>query len=422
MIGLDKGPPNELVESPAAKTVNHDRVSHGVRTPNLILQMQQSVGNAATACFIRQQARSKPITIQRDFWDYSRSERVQGEPDPLRWRSVRDEKLQAGEDLSDWDSLDPFVPITYTRTTGDNPDEANRGEATPPSLFVEPGTSTQSRRTPSARMLDRMARRMMRNVGGDFMTQREVGTPHIALTLIGDKVFVAGNTNWTKDKREEALARLTRKLTIQIPENDSDPLKKRAAKDERKFSALKAQAYWAEAYSANLPRIDEEETRRLAIIREAIQDGRISFVDTGKTRKWAIHGEMQLLNDAMAEMIEHPNPTPARKSWSIGGRKRDCLACHWAFALFNQYIANPHGYDVHSGGTHGRLFGGWKMPDWMTSQQDIRTAMETQVTDYAAGWRFLENGVLRGGDGQGGAPLPRGADNPEESDSDVDVQ
>lgn len=107
--------------------------------------------------------------------------------------------------------------------------------------------------------------------------------------------------------------------------------------------------------------------------------------------------------------------------WPIGGRKRDCMACHWAHAIFNEHIAKGLGFVVVTGGTHGKIFNGWAAPDCIKEHPKAMAALEAKITGTEVptkeGGKKLDfvNGVIVAP--QGYTPAQGAHDEPYISDS-----
>lgn len=155
-------------------------------------------------------------------------------------------------------------------------------------------------------------------------------------------------------------------------------MRKRGGHDEKKLAAL-----LTGDYMRHHPELTPVEREKLQVINYAVAHPEtIVWANTGAAGGGTIHGEMALLDLIAAQMpVGPPAPGAALQDWPVSGRKRDCLACHWAHDFFNTYIANPRGYRVVTSGSHGRIFPGWKMPPWMAGKAEARAAMEGAVTE-----------------------------------------
>lgn len=309
------------------------------------------------------------------------------------------------------------------------------------------GESDSLRDSPT-RMLDRIGHvliKSMKKKGSKGV--RGYQTPHLSLTLVGDGILIAGNTPVTRAQADGAAATL-KGLTDLSPTTSSgrkirallngdyqhqhqgllDELAK-AEKDARaelraksaaaaksvdtKVVAVKDEGGLAaekekekeknaeQAATAEELRKDAEHAVRVRdflgrfeVIRLAIVQGRLQWKPapaTAAPAKGTLHGEMRILEDVKTAMQKSKNTSGVLKDWPVGGVKRDCLACHRAFAIFNEGVAQPCGYRVTTAGTHSKLYPGWLAPDWL---QVIPRWEVLMTTPALPGWSFTE-GVLK---------------------------
>lgn len=102
---------------------------------------------------------------------------------------------------------------------------------------------------------------------------------------------------------------------------------------------------------------------------------------------------MTLLGRHVAHWLEHPREGEPVRTVMMGGVKKACRGCQWAFEAVNEYIGRPRGYEVEAAGTHDQFFPGWVMPEWMKDHPEVVGAIGRKA--QAAG-KSLEDGVLRG--------------------------
>ncbi|MFG2588274.1 hypothetical protein [Streptomyces sp. NPDC048438] len=102
---------------------------------------------------------------------------------------------------------------------------------------------------------------------------------------------------------------------------------------------------------------------------------------------------MTVLGQHVAHWVANPKDSGDPEKVMMGGVKKACRSCQWAFDAVNQYIGRPNGYEVEASGTHNQFFPGWRMPEWMKGYPEVVAAIQTQA---AASGAKLENGVLEG--------------------------
>jgi hypothetical protein len=73
---------------------------------------------------------------------------------------------------------------------------------------------------------------------------------------------------------------------------------------------------------------------------------------------------------------------------SMGGVQRACQACQWAFDAFNKHIGAAMRPRVLASSTHGQLYPGWMMPDWLAENQGAFDEMMSKADGL--GWWFEE--------------------------------
>ncbi|MFG3107205.1 hypothetical protein [Streptomyces tendae] len=274
----------------------------------------------------------------------------------------------------------------------------------PPDLAMKPGEESHSELGRDSRMLNRMARYMMDAPRGEEgRSIRDVGTPHLALTVIGNQVHVAGNSGMSPEEQAAAVERL-----------DSAGLRTKAGAgdhDAKKLVALMD------------GKTSGSDSGTLAAVKGAVtQPGGMQWHNAHKPSRGVVHGEMALLDEIAKAMQSDPKDKSAGlQDWPISGRKRDCLACHWAHAIFNTHIANPLGYRIVSAGTHGGVFPNWKMPGWMLANSAAASAMKKKLAEHNLGFgkgNTIRDEVKKGTGHEFDPPGPRG-DEPAWSESSI---
>ncbi|WP_443030917.1 eCIS core domain-containing protein [Streptomyces sp. CB02400] len=256
------------------------------------------------------------------------------------------------------------------------------------------------------RMLDRMSRIALQTIvdtNGDFLDRKRKNvarsakkiTPHLAVSLLPDgRLAIAGNTG---DKKVTANDKQVVEAELRLYIDKSDEVQQakaatrnrnvdpRANKDRLKFRAQVDGSYaGAHGGAAGLLAIDEA-------LRKPVQ----WFADGVESAKGtSLHGEMTVLGKHVEHWLANPRKGEATvETVMMGGVKKACRGCQWAFDAVNEYIGRPNGYQVEAAGTHDQFFPGWVMPEWMKAHPEVKAAVERMA--QAAGKR-LEDGVLRG--------------------------
>jgi len=259
-----------------------------------------------------------------------------------------------------------------------------------------PDSATSSTdRSPGLRALDRIARLT-------YGAPDPKGTPHLAVTLRPDRtgLTTAGNTG-NRRVTEENQERFAQRFSDFGEEYDEDDaawsrhFPKNQAKDREDWNRrvrkdrLKLHALQAGDYAAGFG----EDAAPLQEIAEASRGGldwADSLVGDAEKDSWGSqHGEMTRLG----KWIEHwrGNPRIPRDPPQIipmGGVKKACLACHWAFEATNMFIGEQLGYRVVASGTHSGLFPGWIMPEFLAGIRSARELLERWAGER--GGEFVE--------------------------------
>lgn len=337
---------------------------------------------------------SAGVAVQGAWWD-AQEGTLKEDPPPAGYRPVKTAQESSKDAAS----------VGYEQYVPRKPAPAG---ITPPSTALAAGEEAHSEVDVTTRMLNRMSRVMMGakydEPGG--MSLGAVGSPHLALTLIDGKVHIAGNTGMKEGKRTAAMNRLS-----------EQGMRGSEGHDERKLISLLDGEYGNE---------HADHAGNLRAIAEAVRDPRqLQWANTANKAPGGgkIHGEMALLDRVKTAMEAKPHPDPqGLKDWPIGGRKRDCIACHWAHAIFNRFIAEPNGYRIVTAGSHGGFFPGWEMPQWMKDHAAAKAEMTRIVK--ASGHDLQGNGLVLSGmtaKGEESELNPRyRTDEPYLSDSSVD--
>ncbi len=290
------------------------------------------------------------------------------------------------------------------------------------------GQSDSLRDSPT-RMLDRIGRILIKTVNKKRSLKAK--TPHLSLSLVGDHVLIAGNTPVTLEESKR-VAEVLRGLAAVAPKSASDrkiramlngdyqhhhqrlleelalaektaraELRKKEAEPEPKEgegkddSVLLAKKAKEEAVLAEEAKKAVEQAaqvrdllQRFEAIRVAVVKGAVDWrpaPGSDGPKKGTLHGEMRILEDVKAAMEKSKNPSLPLKNWPVAGVKRDCLACHRAFVIFNEQVAKPCGYRITTAGTHSKLYPGWRAPDWLAAVPKWKDLMNNPVL---TGWSF----------------------------------
>jgi hypothetical protein len=210
------------------------------------------------------------------------------------------------------------------------------------------------------RMLDRIARIVLTEktpLEGNKGT-----TPHLAATLLEGGLVLAGNTGaqtWKASDARQGVKRLVAALQEGAIPARSD--KKREI-DVTKLRALMSGDY-QKLYKD--PELDVL-AQALRVITANPEGTQLRNIDT--KAKGAEHGEMTLLGERLAQEVKGRqlrDDTQPEVTIRIGGVRKPCGACDWVFKAFNKHIWPNYGIKVESAETHGLLFEGWAIPDWL---------------------------------------------------------
>ncbi len=133
------------------------------------------------------------------------------------------------------------------------------------------------------------------------------------------------------------------------------------------------------------------------------------------------HGEMLLLDilffDEQIKDIDPSKPRQRLTQIFIGGALLDCLFCHWAHALFNEYVGPRKGIQVVTSGTHGSVPPThWRVPLWMRAVPKALDDLRDRIM-HMEGWNYDQKGYLFRHANSGEKPLSADLA-PDKSDSD----
>jgi hypothetical protein len=192
-------------------------------------------------------------------------------------------------------------------------------------------------------------------------------TPHLAATLLpGNTLAIAGNTGKRKvtDLDKKNVNEEIRKFVEQTAaaEGHGTP------KDRTK---LRAQV--AGDYATAHPGAEGLETLTAALERPI--EWFVVGQDEPDSKMGAQHGEMTLLGEHVRNWKANPGDPAHPKTVMMGGVKKACLSCRWAFDAVNEVVGAEYGYRVQAAGSHEQFFPGWIMPEWMRNEPGLREAM-----------------------------------------------
>lgn len=242
---------------------------------------------------------------------------------------------------------------------------------------VKNSKKTKGARGPGLRALDRAGRVLMAGVEGnrlpvDARSPKEL-TPHLATGLVNGVLQVAGNTG-TKHVTQADRGRADVSLRDAVDPGERVPGAPgtRARKDALKLRALQSGDYLAE-HSARGRGLKELSTALKAAT---------AWQNVGTEGGGSEHGEMKLLQNLHAELIQHPNPVQNEiVNKELGGVKKACGACWATFEAYNRFIGAPIGYKVIISGTHGGFFDGWKPPAVIKAHTDAWPYVQGKFPD-----------------------------------------
>ncbi|MFD7698880.1 DUF4157 domain-containing protein [Streptomyces caelestis] len=256
------------------------------------------------------------------------------------------------------------------------------------------------------RMLDRMSRIALQTIvdtNGEFLDRKRKNvarsakkiTPHLAVSLLPDgHLAIAGNTG---DKKVTANDKQVVEAELRRYVDRSDEVRQAKAEERKRDvgprsnkDRLKLRAQIDGAYAGG-----HGGAVGLLAIDEALKQP-IQWYAVGEesAKGTSLHGEMTVLGKHVEHWLANPREGGAApEKVMMGGVKKACRGCQWAFEAVNEHIGRPRGYEVEAAGTHDQFFPGWVMPAWMRAHPEVVAAVERKA--QAAGKR-LEDGVLRG--------------------------
>ncbi|MFF4160054.1 hypothetical protein [Streptomyces sp. NPDC001678] len=213
-------------------------------------------------------------------------------------------------------------------------------------------------------------------------------TPHLAVALMPDgSLAISGNTGEKKvtDNDKTVVEREIKKFV----ESGAEPYGAHSKpKDRNKLGALVSGDYAA----------GHAEASALRTIADALEKpiGWLVAQRADKDEKEGVsqHGEMTLLGRLVEHWRENPGDPGRPQEVMLGGVKKACLACQWAFEAVDEHIGKPLGYKVVVAGTHGQYFPGWRMPNWITDEnpkyKDQNEVVRKSIEDKARGTEGVE--------------------------------
>jgi hypothetical protein len=290
-------------------------------SPQAILTLQQTVGNAAVA---------RALRIQRAPGDFSRKRAATTSGTPAGKRSR--------------------IPADLT--------EQEREIA---------------HRDRPLRMLDRAGRVLHDSMtAGVVQIQGREPTPHFAVILRGDQLHVAGNTKnpFTNDHKEAAINRL--KNVVEGTEPDNPTSKPEVLSDMGKIRDVVDGKY------ADDPNAEWFEKFKQALTKPVVWDD--SMVKEGRGDE-NVHGEMTLLGTIIDDQFrkERNTATLALDPVYLGGRLQPCQMCAWVIQAVNEEIGAHRGFWVVATPGSGQPFENWHVPQWLmptiTTDQAHKQAM-----------------------------------------------
>lgn len=211
-------------------------------------------------------------------------------------------------------------------------------------------------------------------------------TPHVAAASMPDgKIGLAANTGKKAITEEEAEAgNIRMREIINLEKPLPEGLGARQTKDAKKVRAALSGKYAKGRTDAN--RINET--------MEALNRG-IDWKLIAEGGAGAQHGELTLLEEAVEKWKENPNTEGPVKEFTIGGRKKPCACCTWAFEAANNFIAGPLGYKVAYTATHGSIYPGWIMPEFLRTNADSKNYIENLAANEGGSFKKNRDGYYQ---------------------------
>ncbi|MEV8227405.1 DUF4157 domain-containing protein [Streptomyces sp. NPDC079167] len=261
-----------------------------------------------------------------------------------------------------------------------------------PAKYRQTKPSAPGDRDVALRMLDRMSRIALETITktnkdyadkrGNPLRGKSKITPHLAVSVLpGGALAIAGNTGDKRvtDNDKQVVETELRKYV------NGDPEMQHAKKQDRtKLKALTSGDY-AKAHG-NAPQLLEIDEA----LRRTVQWYAVGGTEADKSSQ---HGEMTVLGRHVAHWVANPNTSGNIEQVMMGGVKKACASCQWAFEAVNEHIGRPNGYEVQASGSHNQFFPGWRMPEWMTAYPKVVAEVKAQAAKSNV---KLENGVLQG--------------------------
>ncbi len=237
---------------------------------------------------------------------------------------------------------------------------------TAPSLDTQPGADPiEHHRTPEARSLDRLARGHWIPMLNTIRQSEQ--PPHIAMTVLGNRVHAMGNTGERPIPADWDAARRFGELM------GSDTHLGRGDEQRRKRAKLRNKLV-AHARGQYHPTGVTDPHTMNAIGHAIARPDHIHWGNSADPRK--MHGEMHLQETILGGLHRRDIRLPRTRiqQQHISGVMLDCMFCHWAHAIFNQVIGRHHGVEITTGGTHSGIPNEWQAPQWLY-QNDRAWAM-----------------------------------------------
>lgn len=305
-----------------------------------------------------------PAPTPGGYWFDASTRTWQTAPvDPLRLRQARpEERLRAA------DATSQYLRLGYA-----SPDEVPVYVAR---TFRQTRPSGHGDQDAGLRAGNRVARITHRAV-------TEGRSPHVASTVMPDgSLGLAGNTGAANVTGNDA-AEMNEALWEPFSTSEDN---RRQRRDAVKYAAL-VSGHYGQAHP---------DAPSLAGWTRAVHHARAHGADYSSSEldvrdSGSQHGELSLLGAHVRSWMENgpaPEGSPL-KTVQMGGVKRACAACQWAYEATNRHIAARYGYRVVSAGSHGQLFNRWIMPDWLEENEPARKEIITRAAE--AGGLFKRN-------------------------------
>ncbi|MBD2681281.1 MULTISPECIES: DUF4157 domain-containing protein [Nostoc] len=270
-----------------------------------------------------------------------------------------------------------------------------------PPTNVAMGEEIDSYRSIVTRMLDRIARLLLipeikepNNVKKVKPKDKfAIKTPHIAAVNLGGNIHLAGNSGDKSVRPLHAQEGIKRILEIVNAGPETSKWKgssKRTRRDLSKLLGLIEGKYHQ----------GEVRSTELEEIATALKGNLDKWhqVDRKEDGGGSVHGEMALHKPISDYAKENSQENNTNKTYiPVAGVKRDCLFCHWAHDILNQYVYAELGYEVLTAGTHGVPFPGWKAPQELMENKEALNAFKQRlesIKQEGSIWKMDNQGVV----------------------------